>query len=146
MTNGRVLWRAALALLLVLAGTEGCAKTLVFSTATKVGLDISQQADQTIDVTFGYDRMELASIPAPRDTDAGEGVDTYSVLGIFSISYGNPFATPREPLKVDQFFATGKAALKAAGTPGLKELFGRRTREILDKKDDAAPPARGGRP
>src|SRR4029453_9090194 len=105
MTNGRVLRRSTLALLLVIAGGAGCGKTLVFSTATKVGLDISQQTDQTIDVTFGYDRMEIASIPAPRDTDAADGADTYSVLGIFSISYGNPFSSPREPLRLDQFFA-----------------------------------------
>lgn len=144
MTNGRVLRRSALALLLVIAGTAGCAKTLVFSTATKVGLDISQQTDQTIDVMFGYDRMEIASIPAPRDTDAADGTDTYSVLGIFSISYGNPFQG--EPLKVDQFFATGQAALRAAETPGIRDLFGRRTRQILEKKDDPAPPPPAGRP
>jgi hypothetical protein len=104
----------------------------MFSTATKVGLDISQRTDQMIDVTFGYDRVEIVSIPAPADTDASKDKDTYSVLGIFSVSYGNPFA--REPLKVDQFFATGTAARKAAETPGLRDLFGKRTREILEKK------------
>ena len=142
MTNRRLSLRSALALVLVLISAAGCTKTLMFSTATKVGLDISQRTDQMIDVTFGYDRVEIVSIPAPTDTDATKDTDTYSVLGIFSVSYGgNPFTTQREPLKVDQFFATGKAAKKAAETPGLRDLFGRRTREILEKRSD---PAGGG--
>jgi hypothetical protein len=128
----------ALALLLLLGVAAGCSKTLIFSTATKLGLDVSQRADQMIDVTFGYDRVELASVPAPRDADAVIGKqDTYSVLGIFSVSYGNPFSG--EPLRVDQFLATGQAAKRAAGTPGIKDLFGRRTREILEKKDTPTP-------
>lgn len=135
--------RWSLALLLVLGGAGGCSKTLIFSTATKVGLDISQRADQVIDVTFGYDRMELVSIPAPKDADAVDGKDTYSVLGVFSVSYGNPFALQdRQPLKVDQFFATGQAAKKAADTPGLQDLFGKRTRQIIEKKN--APTTGGG--
>lgn len=144
MINIRTPRRLALTLVLVLGCAAGCTKTLMFSTATKVGLDISQRTDQMIDVSFGYDRVEVVSIPAPRDTDAAEGKDTYSVLGIFSVSYGNPFATPREPLTVDQFFATGKAAKKAANTPGIQDLFGRRTREILEKKNEPAPAGQGG--
>jgi hypothetical protein len=97
-----------------------------------------------IDVTFGYDRMEIVSIPAPADTDATDATDTYSVLGIFSISYGNPFSSKRDPLRLDQFFATGAAAAKAARTPGIQDLFGRRTREILEKKNEAAPAGQGG--
>jgi|ERR671918_709877 hypothetical protein len=131
--------RIVCALLLVLGFAAGCSKTLMFSTATKVGLDVSQRADQMIDVSFGYDRVELASVPAPRDEDAADQKDTYSVLGIFSVSYGSPFSG--EPLRVDQFLATGAAARKAARTPGLQDLFGRRTREILEKKN--APPAAG---
>ena len=134
----------ALALALVVAGTAGCTKTLMFGTATKVGLDISQRTDQMIDVTFGYDRMEIASIPVPANTDADENKDSYSVLGIFSVSYGNPFSTQSDPLRVDQFFATGKAAERAAGTPGIRDLFGRRTREILEQKADPAPAGQGG--
>ena len=147
MTNPSPPLRLAFVLVLVLGCTAACTKTLMFSTATKVGLDISQRTDQMIEVTFGYDRVELVSIPAPADTDAGtgpSGKDTYSVLGIFSVSYGNPFAIPRQPLKVDQFFATGEAAKTAATTPGIKDLFGRRTREILEKKNDAAPAGQGG--
>jgi hypothetical protein len=130
-------------LLLLLGVLSGCsAKTLLFSTATKVGLDISQRADQMIDVTFGYDRAEFASIPVPRDADATSETNTYSVLGIFSVSYGNPFAIQeRQPLKIDQFLATGEAAKQAVETPGIQSLFGKRTRQIIEKK--AAPASRG---
>jgi hypothetical protein len=137
-----VLW---VALGLVVAVTTGCTKTLLFSTATKVGLDISQRADQMIDVSFGYDRVELASIPAPKEEDAANGKEAYSVLGVFSVSYGNPFALQdRQPLKIDQFFATGEAALTAARSPGIADLFGRRTRQILEKKDQPARAGAGG--
>ena len=134
--------RWALAFLIVVGGAGGCAKTLLFSTATKVGLDISQRADQLIDVSFGYDRVEVVSIPAPQDEDAAAGKDTYSVLGVFSVSYGNPFAIQnRQPLKLDQFFATGAAAHRAVETPGIQDLFGKRTRQIIEKKNA---PATGG--
>jgi hypothetical protein len=126
-------------ILLALAVLAGCAKTLTFGTATKVGLDISQRADQMIDVTFGYDRVEVASVPAPED-HANKELDTYSVLALFSVSYGNPFSL--EPLTIHQFFATGEAAKKAARTPGFQELFGRRTRQIIEKKDPT--PSTGG--
>lgn len=106
----------------------GCGKTLVFGTATKFGLDVSQRADQTIDVTMGYDRYEIASIPAQEKDSRKDGEDTYSVLGIFSVSYGNPWT---EPLVLRQFFATGWAARKAAGDSRVQQYFGRKTGEII---------------
>ena len=112
---------------------SGCAKSVIFGTATKFGLDISQRADQTIEVSLGYDRVEVVSIPT-LDENATQGQDTYSVLGVFSVEYGNPWRD--QPLKLDQFFATGQAAKKAAGTPGLQQLFGVRTRQIIEKKQD----------
>ena len=48
----------------LLAG--GCNTYLAFSTATKFGVDISQRADQTIDVLMGYQRVEVGSIPVPK--------------------------------------------------------------------------------
>lgn len=138
-----MLRREAVIVLLALVCLGGCAKTLVFSTATKVGLDISQRADQMIEVSFGYDRAEVASVPAPED-HASKDLDIYSVLGIFSVSYGNPFSTQRDPLTIHQFFATGEAAKKAARTPGLQDLFGRRTRQIIEKKDPAPAAGQGG--
>ena len=106
----------------------GCGNTLGFGTATKFGLDISQQADQTIDVSMGYDRAEVASIPAPKNTDAGSGEDTYSVLGLFDVHYGNPFTD--QPLTLHQFFATGWAAYDAARDHSLQVLFADRAAEI----------------
>jgi hypothetical protein len=114
---------------LVLLG--GCANTLVFSTATTFGLDISQRPEQTINVTLGYDRVEVASIPAPRDIDASDQNDTYSVLGIFHVQYGNPWKL--EPLTLHQFFATGMAARTASQNPQLREFFGQKAAEIAQE-------------
>lgn len=108
----------------------GCANTLGFSTATKFGLDVSQQADQTINVSMGYDRAEVAAIPAPDQADAGANDDTYSVLGLFDIRYDNPWTPTGPPLRLHQFFATGMAARQAAEDPSLQTLFGKRAAEI----------------
>jgi len=111
-----------------LAMLGGCAKTLVFATGTTFGLDISQRPDQTINVTLGYDRAEIASIPAPQKADATKDDDTYAVLGIFNVHYGNPFRG--DPLTLHQFFATGLAAQEAAKRPQLREFFGKKAGEI----------------
>jgi hypothetical protein len=113
----------------------GCANVLSFSTATKFGLDITQRADQTIDVTMGYDRAEIASIPAPKNRPAvekadGNNEDAYSVLGSFKVSYDNPWS--KKPLVIDQFFATGWAARKAANHPSMQVFFGNEVGEIAN--------------
>lgn len=130
---------------------EGCTDVLGFSTATKFALDISQRADQSIDVSLGYDRAEIASIPVAKKQDAtttptsgasvlpsAEGkTDAYSVLGSFKVSYGNPFRVllgEEEPFVLDQFFATGMAARKAANTPGLQRFFGTEAGTIVHEK------------
>jgi hypothetical protein len=116
------------ALLLVVAvGGGACVNTMMFSTATKVGLDISQRADQVIDVSLGYDRVEVVSIPAPKDSDAGTDKETYSVLGIFDLRYGNPWT---EPLVVNQFFGTGAAAQKMARDGDFRRFFGEKAGQL----------------
>lgn len=122
--------RALPALLMALL-LPGCANTLAFGTATKFGLDISQRADQMIEVSLGYDRVEVASIPAPTD-DPANGEDTYATLGIFDVRYGNPWAD--QPLILNQFFATRWAARQAAQDPRFQEFFGKRAGEITGRR------------
>ena len=125
---------------ILVMGLGGCMKpVLVFGTATKFGLDASQRPDQTVEIAMGYDRYELASIPARNQQDGDKYTiidatksqedDTYSVLGVFSLSYGNPFST--QPLVLRQFFATGWAARNAAAIPGFQTFFGHKTGEII---------------
>jgi len=123
----------------------GCTDVLGFSTATKFALDVSQRADQSIDVSLGYDRVEVASIPVARDKneqDATQSLtgaetgnsDAYSVLGSFKVKYGNPFNILHEqPFELDQFFATGIAARRAAELPAVQEAFGRKAGTIVEK-------------
>ncbi len=126
-----------------------CQNVLGFSTATKFGLDISQRTDQTIDISMGYDRTEVASIPAPKDDDATESgvgmdkdnTDAYSVLGTFVVTYGNPFLD--QPLVLDQFFATGMAARKAARSPELQKFFGEAAGKIATKNNASTQPGGG---
>lgn len=128
---------AAVLLLPLLGGA--CKNQLAFTTGTKFGLDISQKADQTIDVTMGYRRVEAASIPVPADSDADENRDAYSVLGRFNVSYGDPFkAGTNEGLHLKQFFATGMAARAAARSPAMRKALGNAAGEVKAKQEGAA--------
>jgi hypothetical protein len=110
------------AILLAAVAVSGCMKNhLVFGTVTKFALDISQRPDQTIDVTMGYDRGELASIPTAKNQDASPREDAYSVIGTFHVKYGNPWT---EGLRLNQFFATGQSAVTAARTERFRKFFG----------------------
>ena len=146
-------WMAAGFSLLALGG---CANRLAFGTATKFALDVSQRPDQTVEMTLGYDRMEIVLIPTytvkdgeRQAKDATAGADTYSVLGTFQVSQGNPFAG--QALIIHQFFATGRAAVKAASDPGFQRIFGLAAGDIYRQgKEEAAqqqsPGGRGARP
>ena len=122
---------------------QACTDVLGFSTATKFALDISQRADQSIDVSLGYDRAEVASIPAGKKQDATKppskegNSDAYSVLASFKVSYGNPFMVligKEKPFVLDQLFATGMAARTAANNPELQRFFGTEAGTIVNKK------------
>jgi len=143
MTIARTVAVVVLAFAAALA-VGGCAtggKTLAFGTATKFGLDVSQRPDQMIEVVMGYDRVEVASIPTKEDVDAERlddgkmGKDTYSVLGTFSVTYGNPWA---EPLVIKQFFATGWAARKGAENVDFQRVLGLKAGEIKREAEKEA--------
>ncbi len=126
-------------LLLLLAIVSGCRNQLAFGTATKFGLDISQKADQTVDVTMGYRRAEMASIPVPGGEDASETNDAYSVLARFNVTYGDPWKSgENDGLHLRQFFATGMAARTAATTPDMQKAFGQAVGEIREKQEGEA--------
>lgn len=146
MTTPKILTIPTLFLLPLCFLQSGCTtKTLVFSTATKFGLDISQQADKTIDVNLGYDRAEVASIPVSDNSDASSctdnaktqppcNQDAYSVLGIFNVEYGNPWPfNDQKSFELHQFFATGIAARKAAKNPAISGGFGKKAGEETKK-------------
>jgi hypothetical protein len=134
-----------------LLALTGCANRLAFGTATKFALDVSQRPDQTVEMTLGYDRMEIIAIPTytAKDgerlaKDATKDGDTYSVLGTFQVSHGNPFAG--QGLVIHQFFATGRAAHRAAQDPGFQTIFGQEAGDIFKrgKEETARQSSSGG--
>lgn len=144
MTSNKKLPRPQVALLMgslllpILGG--GCKNHLAFGTATKFGLDISQKANQTIDVTMGYQRSEMVSIPVPEDKDASESEDAYSVLGRFNVTYGDPFKKgTNDGLHLKQFFATGMAARAAATNANMRQAFGEAAGKVKAKQEGAKP-------
>ena len=130
--------RAFLLAIMALIGTTtlpGCNNYLVFTTATKFAIDVSQDGNQPPKVVLGYKRAEVAVIPAEhRAATATE--DTYAVLGNFCvmanpslsdwigsmIKKGNP-----DSLQIRSVFATGMAARQAAETKEIQSFFARAT-------------------
>jgi hypothetical protein len=107
--------------------TPGCARRLAFATATTFGIDVSQQADQSVQMSLGYDRAETVVMPA-EEKGVSDATDTYAVLGTFQVKHGNPFAN--QALIIHQFFATGRAAIRAAETEQFQRLFGAEAADI----------------
>jgi len=132
-------------LVVLVIAVAGCVdRSVVFVTSTKFGLDASQRQDQKVEVTLGYQRAEVASIPmcvpasrsngpdgAPSSSmtcsekngyDSTGEWDAYSLVGAFHVDYGNPFDTS-QPLTLRQAMATGMAARQLAKDPKLRPGF-----------------------
>lgn len=95
-------------LLLALCLTSaGCKNRLVFVTQTSLGLDVSGTASYPNRVSFSYNRYEGAIVPRKRDGSN----ESHSVFG--GTDSDVRFAIPPK-YRIDQVFATGKAAWSAA--------------------------------
>lgn len=123
-------------LIVATATLSGCNNYLVFTTATKFGIDASQDGNQPPKVVVGYKRAELAIIPADHKA-ATESEDTYAVLSDFCVM-ANPSlydwmdtikTRDRNPqdikdsLQIRSIFATGMAARKAAENEAIQAHF-----------------------
>ena len=125
----------------VLLLSSGCQHPrLAFATATKFGLDISQRADQQPEITVGYQRAELVSMPL-TNTNATATADAYSVAGIFEVKYGPLFGAGSNEagVRIHQVFATGEAAKSAMASKNLGKFFGTEARTIDNKATVPAP-------
>ncbi len=129
----------AIAVLISVGTLPGCNNYLVFTTATKFAIDVSQDGNQPPKVVLGYKRAEVAVIPAEhRAATATE--DTYAVLGNFCVM-ANPSLYDwigsmikkensqdiKDSLQIRSVFATGMAARQAAETAEMQAFFARAT-------------------
>jgi hypothetical protein len=138
------LWRKlktlhySLFILVVLVSLSGCNNYLVFTTATKFGLEVYQEAGQPPKMLMGYKRAEIAIIPATH-TNADETKDTYSVLGDFCV-HANPSLRAwwdgitggsdiADSLQIRSLFVTGYAAQKAASDKDIQTFFTKAVKE-----------------
>ncbi|HBH81636.1 MAG TPA: hypothetical protein DDY39_17550 [Nitrospira sp.] len=124
--------------LMALASLSGCNNYLVFTTATKFGLEVYQDAGQPPKVLMGYKRSETAIIPATH-TNADETKDTYSVLGDFCV-HADPSlrawwdgitggSDTTDSLQIRSLFVTGYAAQKAASDTAIQNYFAKAVKE-----------------
>jgi hypothetical protein len=118
------------AIVVLLAGIgAGCQSYLAFNTDTKFGLDISQSAQQQPEVTMGYQRVAIVSMPVLGTNDgrayydANANHDAYSVLGSINIKYDPALSSATGGIRILQIFATGEAARSVATNAALAGLF-----------------------
>ncbi|NOS78502.1 MAG: hypothetical protein HOP35_11210 [Nitrospira sp.] len=128
-------WLSIFILISGLSGS-GCNNYLVFTTSTKFGIDISQDAGQPPKMALGYKRAEIALIPSDH-TPATPDTDTYAVLSDFCVM-ANPSlydwtdtvtksksssTEVKDSLQIRSIFATGMAAREAAKTEAIQTHF-----------------------
>lgn len=89
----------------VMALVAGCQSTnLVFTTYTKVGLNITAVDAQPTSLMFGYKRFEGAIIPVNPDKEPGVVAPVYAAIAITNKWLSG--------LRITQAFATGDAAVQ----------------------------------
>lgn len=132
----------SMCMIAITAILTGCNNYLVFSTATKFGIDASQEGNQPPKVVLGYKRAEVAIIPAKHKA-ATETEDIYAVLGNFCVM-ANPSLYDwvdtvfksnskrsandvKDSLQIRSVFATGMAAREAAGNEAIRAHFAQAT-------------------
>jgi hypothetical protein len=126
---------------------QGCQNYLAFNTDTKFGLDISQSAQAQPEVTFGYQRLAVVSMPAGTNAnggarDANTNSDGYSVVGSISIKYNPSLIGTNGGVRILQLFATGQTAREVSSNEALAGLFAKDLASIYikTKKDQTNAP------
>lgn len=105
----RICLMVALAVL-VIAACTGCKAThLLFTTYTKVGLEVTATGGQPSSAVFGYKRFEGAIVPVDPANKDGAAEDVVSLFSAIDVE--NNWMSG---LDVFQIVATGEAAVNAA--------------------------------
>ncbi|MCC5875216.1 MAG: hypothetical protein JJU11_03255 [Candidatus Sumerlaeia bacterium] len=115
--------------------STGCQNYLGFGTGTVTGFEISPRPDNSLNLTLGYNRYELAVIPVPEFQDAGDTLDAYSVLATINVeSPGLNSYDPEDSLRITQLFATGMAARRMSNQPGMRKHFAEYMEDITKSR------------
>ncbi|MCR9093060.1 MAG: hypothetical protein NXI30_02475 [bacterium] len=105
--NGRhVLTTACATALFSASGCSVSSDSLIFTTYTKVGLDVSATDGTPTEAVFGYKRFEGAIVPVDETSDEPATHSVFAGLCIENSWLGG--------LDIHQVFATGAAAETAA--------------------------------
>jgi hypothetical protein len=113
----------------LLAALPACqSDRLVFTTYSKIGLDVSSVNGTTAGFMLGYKRFEGALIPVDMSKVSHQPSDLMPVYA--SLIMRNGWF---QGLKVSQFFATGDAAIGIANDP---EVFAEMLQESQLEQED----------
>lgn len=93
---------------LLLAGCSTGKEHLVFTTYSKVGVDLALANGSPAEAVFGYKRFEGAIVPVSPTSTAGAPDDAKSIFAGMAIDNGW-----MDGLCIKQVFATGDAAVNA---------------------------------
>lgn len=134
MTLDRMVCAAAFLGAFLVCG--GCSsRTLVFTTYTNIGVDVSAANGTPTRAVFGYKRFEGAVVPVDptqRTKDSGEAMSVFA-----AIDMTNGWL---DGLSAIQVFATGEAAVEAAKEPAafgrMLQKFGRVERNTDEEEEE----------
>lgn len=98
----------------VILFAAGCGSSLIFTTYSKVGLDMSVANGAPAEAVFGYKRFEGAILPV----DPSRPKEIGSVFAGMQVDNGWV-----DGLCIDQVFATGGAATAAAKDPSFAKTL-----------------------
>ena len=118
MTNQRRSINAGFAISLALSAAFflGCAKdAVVFSTSTRLGIELNTTEAGQQGVRIGYKRSEGVTMPQ-RKEDGTVREEAYPVFAAFRFDTGSVLLAGLGATKIDQRFATGEAADSATKT------------------------------
>lgn len=124
-----------------LATLSAC-NTVVFTTASTVGLEVNALESASQSVKVGYHRFE--GVVMPHNPEDGAADKTYSVRSMFEMRIGRflfPAPGPeRRGVTIEQVFATGKAATSLmpidSANPSLEEVNTAQDDAVDDIEED----------
>ncbi len=101
---------------------SGERRPLVFGTYTNIGLKLGFVANAPSSISLGYDRQEVSVIPLQKNL-TGDDKDIYAPV-LASITMNVSTSTPSSSgLTLNQFFATGEAAVNLASNTQIRTSF-----------------------
>jgi hypothetical protein len=111
----------------LLSACQSGQKSILFTTKTSLGIELSTIEANKQGVALGYERFAGVVMPVVKEGEAEEPSqlldEAYSVLALHDMDTGSFAFTGLGKLKITQVFATGEAAVSAEAPEAVANTF-----------------------